>query len=159
MRVKLEMRAESHLRLHTKCSLFLSEIQPKWNAQANFLVKFPNIKFHKNPFSDSRVVTCGERPTDMPKLTDSCLQLVRTRQKIRNRNAVVRLTQSLLYPILLHNSVTTVYSAPTISSYTQPYVYDGIIPNQHTFRKVRMKLRHLRFHFYARDHHTHKQVL
>jgi hypothetical protein len=49
-----------------KVPLLLSDFNETSNVYTNFQKKYSNIKFHKNPFSGSRVVPCGQ--TDMTKL-------------------------------------------------------------------------------------------
>ena len=38
------------------------------NVLGSFFEKYSNIKFHENPSSESRVVTCGRTDIDMAKL-------------------------------------------------------------------------------------------
>jgi hypothetical protein len=64
LRVTLKMRAETHISLHVKCPLFLSDFN--WNALKHFDETL-HIKFQENPISGSTVITCGQ--ADMPKPT------------------------------------------------------------------------------------------
>jgi hypothetical protein len=45
--------------LHVNRPLLLSDFVESWKI-STILVKLPNYKFHENPFSDSRAVTCGQ---------------------------------------------------------------------------------------------------
>jgi hypothetical protein len=61
-------------RLHAKYPLSLSHFNEIWRFSIDFPKKPPNIKFHKNPSSGSRVVPCErtdrqtDRRTDITKL-------------------------------------------------------------------------------------------
>jgi hypothetical protein len=46
----------THVRLHAKCPLQLSDFNQNWMCP-RILIKLPYIKFHKNRFSGSRVVS------------------------------------------------------------------------------------------------------
>ena len=57
--------------VHVKCRLFLSDFNEIWTISKDFSKKYSNIKFHENPSSGSRVVTCGggtDGQTDMTSL-------------------------------------------------------------------------------------------
>ena len=54
-----------YLGLHVQCPLFCPILMKLEFCRRNF-EKSPNIKFHENPSSGSRVVPCGR--TDMMKL-------------------------------------------------------------------------------------------
>ena len=56
--------------LHVKYPLFLSDFNETWIFLTDF-EKYTNIKFHGNPSSGSRVISCAQidKRTDMTKLT------------------------------------------------------------------------------------------
>lgn len=55
--VKVAMCADACARLYAKCPLLLSDFN--CNVLTNFS-KSPNTEFYENPFSASRVATCGQ---------------------------------------------------------------------------------------------------
>jgi hypothetical protein len=55
--VKVEMCADTPVRLYAKCPLLLSDSD--WNVLTNFS-KSPNTEFYENSFSASQVATCGQ---------------------------------------------------------------------------------------------------
>jgi hypothetical protein len=59
---------ESHLRLHVKCPIFLSDFNHFGFSHQSFM-DVTNTKFHKNPSSGSRSDTCGQ--TEVMKLKDA----------------------------------------------------------------------------------------
>jgi hypothetical protein len=66
------MHSEMYVGLQVKCPLLLlilAEIEIYWKI----LVKRPSVRFHENPFSGSRVITC--RQTDITKLIGAYFQL------------------------------------------------------------------------------------
>jgi hypothetical protein len=61
-----EISSDMSRRLHVKYPLFLSAFNETWIFSTDFSKKRPNIRFHQNPSSGSRRVSCGQ--TDMTKL-------------------------------------------------------------------------------------------
>ena len=59
-----------YIRLQVNCRLFLSDFNDTWNFSIYFRKKIPDINFHENSSSGSRVVPCRrtDRRTDMTKL-------------------------------------------------------------------------------------------
>jgi hypothetical protein len=62
-----KMGTETHIDLHVKCPLLLSDYRQNWNVP-KILLTLPNIKFNKNPHSRSQVISCihtdGQRDFD-----------------------------------------------------------------------------------------------
>ena len=52
----VKMHTQMHTDLNVKCPLCL--ILTKTEMSSECFTKFPNIKFHQNPFTDSQGVTC-----------------------------------------------------------------------------------------------------
>jgi hypothetical protein len=52
------------VKMQVKYLLMLSNLKKKWNVLMN-VIKSGQYKIHENPFSSSRIVTCGQ--TDMVK--------------------------------------------------------------------------------------------
>ena len=65
-----EILSKMYIRIHVKYLLFLSEFNKNLIFFDRFSKNSPNIKFHENPSSGSRVVPCGQTDglTDMAKL-------------------------------------------------------------------------------------------
>jgi hypothetical protein len=56
-----------YISLHVKYPLFFPDFNESWIFLTDFKKKYANTKFHENPFSGNRVVSCGQTdgPTDL----------------------------------------------------------------------------------------------
>jgi len=93
----LDRLRDTSVIFQSKCPLWLSDL----HQILSFFPNYPNIKFHENPFSGCRVVTCEQ--TDLAKLMRFCNFLLRTHQKALSGSCTERKTTVLHPPSRLHN--------------------------------------------------------
>jgi hypothetical protein len=67
VRIQRDARAEPRVGLHVKCLVLLPDFNQNWNVWNSY-----NTKFHKPPFSGSRVITGGRTATHNERKGTNC---------------------------------------------------------------------------------------
>jgi hypothetical protein len=80
-----------YIGLHVKYPLFFSDFNETWSCSTHFR-KISKLKFHENPSSGSRIISCGQtdRQTNRHDEANSRFSILRTRLKInycKSKNA------------------------------------------------------------------------
>jgi hypothetical protein len=103
---------------HVKCHLLLSDFNESLTF-ANICEKFPNIKFHETPHSESRVVPCGEtdRRTDMRKLIVAFRSFANA-----PKNCMLKYATPRFFYVRDYVIVTTNFSKPYVNKWKKNYI-------------------------------------